>query len=143
MDILIIPVPTIIQLYRDCKDFFGPARNKFCEVQDHVRQENQNDGNGRRAGGTGLRGHDGGADPLSHERLRESGRLLRAAVRLAAGPWYGFAAGGIGSMLADIFLGYAHYAPGTLVIKGVMALVAALMYERWAALRPPASPVAL
>ena len=46
------------------------------------------------------------------------------------GPWYGFAAGGIGSMLADIFLGYAHYAPGTLVIKGVMALVAALMYEK-------------
>ena len=44
--------------------------------------------------------------------------------------WYGFAAGGIGSMLADIFLGYAHYAPGTLVIKGVMALVAALMYEK-------------
>ena len=33
-------------------------------------------------------------------------------------------------MLADIFLGYAHYAPGTLVIKGVMALVAALMYEK-------------
>mgnify|MGYP004731100501 CR=1 FL=1 len=30
------------------------------------------------------------------------------------GPWYG----------------YAHYAPGTLVIKGVMALVAALMYEK-------------
>ena len=30
----------------------------------------------------------------------------------------------------DIFLGYAHYAPGTLVIKGVMALVAALMYEK-------------
>ena len=46
------------------------------------------------------------------------------------GPWYGFAAGGIGSMLADIFLGYAHYAPGTLVIKGGVALVAALMYEK-------------
>lgn len=28
------------------------------------------------------------------------------------GPWLGFAAGGIGSMLADIFTGYAHYAPG-------------------------------
>ena len=27
------------------------------------------------------------------------------------GPWYGFAAGGIGSMLADVLLGYAHYAP--------------------------------
>ena len=37
---------------------------------------------------------------------------------------------GSGSMLADTFLGYAHYAPGTLVIKGVMALVAALMYEK-------------
>lgn len=42
------------------------------------------------------------------------------------GPWYGFAAGGIGSMLADLLLGYAHYAPGTLLIKGTMALVAAL-----------------
>lgn len=42
------------------------------------------------------------------------------------GPWYGFAAGGIGSMLADLLLGYAHYAPGTLLVKGAMALVAAL-----------------
>lgn len=39
------------------------------------------------------------------------------------GPWLGFAAGGIGSMLADIFTGYAHYAPGTLVIKGLVALI--------------------
>ena len=46
------------------------------------------------------------------------------------GPWYGFAAGGIGSMLADLFLGYGHYAPGTLVIKGLVALVAALVYEK-------------
>ena len=46
------------------------------------------------------------------------------------GPWYGFAAGGIGSMLADLFLGYAHYAPGTLVIKGLVALLAALLYEK-------------
>ena len=43
------------------------------------------------------------------------------------GPWLGFAASGIGSMLADIFLGYTHYAPGTLVIKGLVALVAALI----------------
>lgn len=45
------------------------------------------------------------------------------------GPWYGFAAGGVGSMLADILLGYAHYAPGTLAIKGLMALVAALILK--------------
>ena len=45
------------------------------------------------------------------------------------GPWYGFAAGGIGSMLADIFLGYAHYAPGTLVIKALDAMAAALIVK--------------
>lgn len=46
------------------------------------------------------------------------------------GPWYGFAAGGIGSMLADVLLSYAHYAPGTLVIKGLMAMTAALILRR-------------
>ena len=45
------------------------------------------------------------------------------------GPWYGFAAGGIGSMLADIFLGYGHYAPGTLVIKFLDAMAAALVVK--------------
>ena len=42
------------------------------------------------------------------------------------GPWYGFAAAGVGSMLADLFSGYAHYAAGTLLIKGAMAAVAGL-----------------
>ena len=46
------------------------------------------------------------------------------------GPVYGAAAGGIGSMLADLFLGYGHYAPGTFVIKGLVALIAALLYEK-------------
>lgn len=45
------------------------------------------------------------------------------------GPVYGMAAGGLGSMLADILLGYAAYAPGTLVIKGLMALCAALVFR--------------
>ncbi len=43
------------------------------------------------------------------------------------GPVYGMAAGGLGPMLADIILGYAVYAPGTLVIKALMALCAALV----------------
>lgn len=43
------------------------------------------------------------------------------------GPVYGFAAGGIGSALADIFSGYALYAPGTLVIKGLIAVAASLI----------------
>ncbi len=43
------------------------------------------------------------------------------------GPWWGFAAGGGGSALADFLSGYAHYVPGTLVIKGGMAVLAALL----------------
>ncbi len=48
--------------------------------------------------------------------------ILIAAWTL--GPLYGFAAGGIGSMLADICLGYVAYAPATFIIKGLIALVA-------------------
>ena len=48
------------------------------------------------------------------------------------GPWWGGAAGGIGSMLADLLAGYAHYAPGTLVIKALMALAAALIFRKMA-----------
>lgn len=43
------------------------------------------------------------------------------------GPWYGMFAGGVGSALADLISGYPHYIPGTLVIKGLMAMVAALL----------------
>lgn len=45
------------------------------------------------------------------------------------GPLYGAAAGGVGAMLADLFTGYAHYAPGTLLIKAAMVLVASLVYN--------------
>lgn len=45
------------------------------------------------------------------------------------GPWYGAAASGIGSMFADVFTGYTHYAPGTLVIKGLMAMAAGLLFK--------------
>ena len=46
------------------------------------------------------------------------------------GPWYGFAAAAIGSALADLFLGYAVYVPGTFVIKGGIALLAGLLCRR-------------
>ena len=49
--------------------------------------------------------------------------LLSAFV---LGPVWGTAAGGIGSALADVICGYFVYAPGTLVIKALMALAAAL-----------------
>ncbi len=46
---------------------------------------------------------------------------------LALGPGLGFAAAAIGSALADLLLGFAMYAPATLVIKGTMAALAALL----------------
>ena len=48
---------------------------------------------------------------------------------LVLGPWYGFFAAGIGSGLADLLAGYAHYVPGTFIIKGLVALVAALLLQ--------------
>ena len=64
-----------------------------------------------------------------------------AIVLLAAfflGPLYGSLAAGIGSAMADLFAGYAVYAPGTAVVKGLCALTAALLLRslgkrlRWA-----------
>lgn len=43
------------------------------------------------------------------------------------GPVYGFAAGGIGSAMADLLSGYTLYVPGTFVIKGLIAVAAALI----------------
>lgn len=45
------------------------------------------------------------------------------------GPWYGAAAGGIGSALSDLLGGYVYYVPGTLVIKAADAFVAAVLYR--------------
>ena len=45
------------------------------------------------------------------------------------GPWYGAAAAGIGSALADILSGYAVFAPGTFVIKALIAVIAAAILK--------------
>lgn len=45
------------------------------------------------------------------------------------GPVYGSLAAGIGSMLADMIFGYFTYAPGTFVIKALVALVASLLFK--------------
>ncbi len=42
------------------------------------------------------------------------------------GPLYGAAAGAVGAAMADLFCGYAVYAPATFIIKGASAAVAAL-----------------
>lgn len=46
------------------------------------------------------------------------------------GPVWGAFAGGAGSALADLLQGYPHYLPGTFVIKGAMAALAALVCRR-------------
>ncbi len=38
---------------------------------------------------------------------------------LLFGPWVGFAAGAIGSAIADMWAGYALYAPVTFIVKGL------------------------
>ena len=43
------------------------------------------------------------------------------------GPLYGGIAGGVGCALADLLAGYAYYVPGTLLVKGGSAVVAALL----------------
>ena len=43
---------------------------------------------------------------------------------------YGAAAAGIGAMLADLFSGYAIYAPATFIIKALMAWTASLLFRR-------------
>ena len=52
------------------------------------------------------------------------------------GPIYGVISAGVGSMLADLFSGFAIYAPATLVIKALMALCAfALRYLLFKAIK--------
>ncbi len=56
-----------------------------------------------------------------------------AIVLLSAfilGPFWGALAAGLGSALADVMAGYATYAPGTFLIKALMALVAGLILCR-------------
>lgn len=45
------------------------------------------------------------------------------------GPVNGAVAAGVGSALADLLSGAAAYVPGTLIIKAVMAVLAALLYQ--------------
>lgn len=43
------------------------------------------------------------------------------------GPWYGAAAAGLGTALTDLIMGYAVYAPASFIIKGLTALLAAIV----------------
>lgn len=49
---------------------------------------------------------------------------------LLLGPMGGFFAGGVGSAMADVALGYLHFAPVTLVVKGIEGLLVGLLATR-------------
>ncbi len=49
---------------------------------------------------------------------------------LLFGPFVGAFAGGVGSMLADLFLGYYYYAPATLIIKASEGLIVGFLSSR-------------
>lgn len=64
--------------------------------------------------------------PLGYINLGDCFVVLGAFL---LGPVYGTLAGGIGSMLSDLF-GYPLFAPATLVIKALMAVAAALIFAK-------------
>lgn len=59
-----------------------------------------------------------------------AGDIVVVFTALLAGPLYGGVAMGLGSGLADLFAGYAVYAPGTLLAKGLAAAVTGLIFRR-------------
>lgn len=63
--------------------------------------------------------------PMGYVNLGDMFVLLSVFI---LGPLWGVIAGGVGSCLADLF-GYISYAPGTLIIKSAMAIVAWLVYK--------------
>lgn len=58
------------------------------------------------------------------------GDCIVIAAGCLLGPLYGAAAGGIGTALADVLSGYVPYAPATLVIKALMAVIAWLVFTK-------------
>lgn len=58
------------------------------------------------------------------------GEIMVFTTALLLGPTIGAFAGGVGSMLADIFLGYGHYAPATLIIKACEGALVGFLARR-------------
>ena len=54
--------------------------------------------------------------------------VFMAAILL--GPKGGFVVGGVGSALADLILGYTHYVPITLIVKGLEGFLAGYLLEK-------------
>lgn len=60
--------------------------------------------------------------PIAHGYVN-MGDCFVLLAGIILGPSYGFIVAGLGSALADVFAGFATYAPATFIIKGTMALI--------------------
>ncbi len=68
--------------------------------------------------------------PLPATGYLNFGDALVMLSGLMLGPLGGFIAGGVGSAMGDVVLGYVHFAPITLVVKGCEGLVMGLFSSR-------------
>ncbi len=57
------------------------------------------------------------------------GDIMIFSVAITLGKKKGAIAGGIGSCIADLLLGYIAFAPGTLIIKAIEGFLCGLIYE--------------
>jgi uncharacterized membrane protein len=58
------------------------------------------------------------------------GEIMVYTSALLMGPYVGAFAGGVGSMISDLSLGYPYYAPGTLVIKALEGFIVGYLSTR-------------
>jgi uncharacterized membrane protein len=58
------------------------------------------------------------------------GETIIYIAALVFGSFVGALAGGVGSMLADVYLGFAPFAPGTLLIKGLEGAIVGFLNKR-------------
>lgn len=58
------------------------------------------------------------------------GESMVFLAALLFGPFVGAFAGGVGSMIADLLLGFPHYAPATLIIKACEGAVVGILKKR-------------
>ena len=67
--------------------------------------------------------------PLSISGYINFGDVFVLLGAFILGPIYGAVSAGVGAMLADILTGFVIYAPGTLIIKALMAIVAFFLFK--------------
>jgi uncharacterized membrane protein len=58
------------------------------------------------------------------------GETIIYAAALIFGPLEGLLAGGLGASLADGYLGFAQFAPGTLIIKGIEGAIVGFLFSK-------------